>query len=147
NPMSPPYPYQTPPRSAPSPAGSGSSSVSICVHLWLFLLLLLREHRLGGGEAGDGDTEGAARDVVQADLVAEDHAGRVAAVLAADADLQLRPDRPAALDRQPHQLAHPLLVDGRERVAGDDVRLLGVGVDGDERRVVVPADAQGCLGQ
>ena len=34
-------------------------------------LLLVLDRSLGGGEAGDGDAEGAAGDVGQADLVAE----------------------------------------------------------------------------
>ena len=41
---------------------------------------------------------------------------RVAAVLAADADVQPGPDLAAELDRHLHQLAHPALVDGGERV-------------------------------
>ena len=39
---------------------------------------------LGGGEAGDGYTEGRAGDVVQADTMAELNAHGVAAVLTAD---------------------------------------------------------------
>ena len=49
------------------------------------------EGGLGGGEAGDGDAVGAARDVVQPDRLAERDRGRVAAVLAADAHLEPRP--------------------------------------------------------
>ena len=51
---------------------------------------LLRERRLGGGEAGDRDAKGTAADVVQAEPVAELHAVRIAAVFAADAELDVR---------------------------------------------------------
>ena len=44
--------------------------------------------RLGGGESGDGDSERRAGDVVQSGAVAEVNAVGVAAVFAADADLQ-----------------------------------------------------------
>jgi Tol biopolymer transport system component len=63
---------------------------------------------LGRGEAGDGHAEGRAADVVEADLVAEVHRRRVAAVLAADAELEVlggrrgpsrRPSRPAGRRR------------------------------------------------
>jgi hypothetical protein len=44
---------------------------------------------LGGGEAGDGHAVGRAGHVVQAELVAELHRVRIAAVLAADAELDV----------------------------------------------------------
>jgi hypothetical protein len=47
------------------------------------------EGGLRGGEAGDGDAEGRAAHVVQADAVAELHAVGIAAVFAADAGLDL----------------------------------------------------------
>ena len=45
---------------------------------------------LGGGEAGDGHAVRGAGDVVEADLVAEGHRRRLAAMLAADAELDVR---------------------------------------------------------
>ena len=42
-------------------------------------------------------------------------------MLAADAELEVRPGRPAALGRELDQLADALLVEGLERVAGEDV--------------------------
>ena len=45
-----------------------------------------RESGLSGRQAGDGDSVRGTTDVVEADFVAEHHAGRVAAVFAADAD-------------------------------------------------------------
>src|SRR5256885_1213299 len=52
-------------------------------------LLLPLQRRLRRGEARDRHAERAARHVIQPDPVAELHAVRVAAVLAADADLQV----------------------------------------------------------
>src|SRR4051794_3754480 len=47
------------------------------------------ERGVGGGEAGDGDAVGGAAHVVQPDAVEELHRARVAAVLAADAELEV----------------------------------------------------------
>ena len=47
------------------------------------------QRRLRGGEAGDRDAEGGARDVVEPRLFAEGDRGRIAAVLAADAELEV----------------------------------------------------------
>ena len=54
-----------------------------------FLLALFLDSSLCGSEASDGNAEGAAGDVVEADLVAEFHRGGIAAVLAADAQVQI----------------------------------------------------------
>ena len=51
---------------------------------------------------------------------------RVAAVLAADAEPEVRPHGAAALDRHPHQLADSLLVDRAERRPLDDPDVLVV---------------------
>src|SRR3979409_653164 len=67
--------------------------------------------------------ERAARHVVQTQLVAQVDGVRVAAVLAADADLQLRPRLAAFAHRHRHQPAHPVLVDGLEWVARQDLAL------------------------
>ena len=64
--------------------GSGAS-------LWVDCLVLLRVDRgLSGSQAGDRHAEGRAGHVVQADVVAELDARRIAAVLAADAEVQVR---------------------------------------------------------
>src|SRR5438045_1899068 len=55
----------------------------------LLVPLRLAERRLGRRQPGDRHAEGRAAHVVHADLVAEMHAVGVAAVLAADADLQV----------------------------------------------------------
>ncbi len=69
---------------------------------------------------------------------------RIAAVFAADAHLQVRPDRPAALGPDPHQFTHPLLVDGDEGVFGHDP-LPVVGLD--EGAGVVAGEPIDRLGQ
>ena len=55
-----------------------------------FDLSLIPQGGLRGGKSCDGDTVGAAGDVGQADLVAEGDGARVAALLAADAQLDIR---------------------------------------------------------
>src|SRR5262245_59336866 len=79
---------------------------------------VLAERGLGGREAGDGNAERRAGDVVEREFMAEGDRGRVAAVLAADADLELGARLAAALDADAHQFAHALAVDGDEGIAG-----------------------------
>src|SRR5262249_57444054 len=66
-----------------------------------------RERRLAGRDAGDLDPVGRAGDVVQAHLVAEADGVRVAAVLAADAELDVRLRPAGTLRPHPHHLPHP----------------------------------------
>ena len=61
-------------------------SYATCVN---FLLALFLDGSLCGSEASDGNAEGATGDVVEADLVAEFHRGGIAAVLAANAQVQI----------------------------------------------------------
>src|SRR5258707_9321925 len=104
----------------------------------------LAERGLGGGEACDGNAERRARDVIERNLVAERDGGGVAAVLAADPDLELRLRLPTALDADPHQFAHALAVAGDERMAPENPpRHVGA----EKARSVVAADAEGGLGQ
>src|SRR6185295_8735915 len=70
--------------------------------------------------------------------------GRVAAMLAADADLEFLSHLPPALDADPYQLADALLVDRDERISRKDAARR---VDAEERRRVVAADAEGGLRQ
>jgi hypothetical protein len=79
--------------------------------------------RLRGREARDGDAGRGDGDVVHARGREEGDRARVAAVLAAEADLEARPRRAAALDGEPDQLADARLVERLEGVAGDDPRL------------------------
>src|SRR5262249_51388645 len=79
---------------------------------------LLAQRRLGGGEARDRHPERRARYIIQPDLVAERDRGGVAAMLAADAELEVLPHLASALGGDAHQLAHAFAVEGHERVGG-----------------------------
>lgn len=80
------------------------------------LILLVLDRGLGGGEAGDGDAEGAAGDVGQADLVAECDGRRIAALLAADAELDVRAGLAAELRCHLDEAADACLVELGERI-------------------------------
>src|SRR5262245_26119042 len=100
--------------------------------------------RLRGGSPSHGDTEGRARPVVAVGLVAEGDGGRVAAVLAADADLEIGTHLAAALGADAHEFAYALLVDGDEWVGREDGP---VGVVGEDRRGIVARKAKARLGE
>src|SRR3954466_16410071 len=70
-----------------------------------------RDRRLGGRDTGDRDPEGRAGDVVESGGGEEPDGVRVAPVLAADAELEVRPGGAPALHRQLDQLADPVDVD------------------------------------
>src|ERR1700693_1406784 len=74
-------------------------------------------------QPGYRDSERAARDVVQAELVAEVDRVGGSPMLAADPDLHLRPRLATFGDAHRHQAAHPALVDRLERVARQDLVL------------------------
>src|SRR5262249_46802496 len=95
---------------------------------------LLGERGARRREARDRDAERRAGHVVQADVVEELDRARIAAVLAADADLELRLDLAAAPRRDRDELADAVLVEARERVLRQDA--LG-DVDRQERAHVV----------
>src|SRR5204863_8129242 len=81
------------------------------------------ERGMGRRQPGQRDPEGRARHVVKADLVAEVHRGRVAAVLAADAELECLPGRPALGAGPPDQFADARLVEGFERIGRNQLLL------------------------
>src|SRR5262245_61899795 len=82
------------------------------------------DHRLARGQPRRLDPEGRTADVVQPDLVTEPDARRVAAVLAADPDVE-RGVRLAPLVRcDPHQPADAGNVDRDERVGRNELALL-----------------------
>src|SRR5690349_22467108 len=108
------------------------------------VLFALADGGLGGGQAGDRHAVGRAADVIQADALAELDRGRVAAMLAADAELDIRPLGPAALGGQPYKITNAVLVETDEGVLLEDA-LLDIGVE--EPAAVVAADAEGGLGQ
>src|SRR5690606_17885386 len=111
-----------------------------------FLLLPVRlgDRRLSRREPRDWHPEGAAAHVVEADLVAEVDARRVAAVLAADAELELAVHRAALLDRHGYELADTGGVERLERVLFEN---LAREIVGEERVDVVAAEAERHLGE
>src|SRR5262249_48522865 len=80
-----------------------------------------RERRLRRGEARDRHAIGRRADVVEADVVEEVHRGGVAAVLAADAELQVAARPPPALDAGADDVADAGDVDRRERILLEDL--------------------------
>src|SRR5262249_16543658 len=104
----------------------------------------LAERGLRRGEPRDRHPERRARHVIEPDLVAEGDRSGVAAVLAADADLELRPRRAPTLDPDPDELGDALAVDGDERIGcKNSARHIGA----EKARRVVATDAEGGLGQ
>jgi len=75
--------------------------------------------------------------------MAEGDGPRVPAVLAADAHLEVGAGRPAPLNGQPHDLAHPIAVEGGKGVVFQDA--LPQVAHQEARLGVVPADAEGGL--
>ena len=72
---------------------------------------------LSSGQTGDGNTEGRAADIVQTNIVAELNTGGIAAVLAADAQTQVRVGGAAVSSSHLDQLANADLVQMLERIA------------------------------
>ena len=67
-------------------------------------------------QTSDRHTERRAGNIVQANLVAEHDRGRIAAVLAADAELDVRAGLLAELNSHLNQLANAVLVKASERI-------------------------------
>src|SRR5262249_29962386 len=129
--------------------GQASRQPEACPFRGSGLPRLLLQRRLGGRQAGDRHPEGAATHVIQADLVAELDRVGVAAVLPADANLQLLARRPAPFHAQFHQAAHTVHVNRLEWVTCYDLwqqhlvaplvlHLRRVDVAADETSVVAP---------
>jgi hypothetical protein len=76
--------------------------------------------------------------------VAEGDRGGIAAVLAANAEFELRPHLAAALGGDAHQFADALAVDRHERIGRQDALRR---IDAQKARGVVAADAEGGLRQ
>src|SRR5436190_13549568 len=70
-----------------------------------------RQRGLCRGQPRDRNPVGAGADVIEPDLVEEMDRRRVAAVLAADAELEIGPRRAAAFDADAHEIADALDVD------------------------------------
>src|SRR4029077_14300383 len=81
---------------------------------------ILAERSLRGGEPRDRHAERRARHVIEPDLVAERNRCRIAAVLAADAELQAIARLAAAVGCDPDQLAHALAIERDKRIDGQN---------------------------
>src|SRR5262249_19387662 len=104
----------------------------------------LAERGLGGRQARDRHPERRARDVVEPDGIAERDRSRIAAMLAADAELEIVPRLAPALDRNLDELADAFTVERDERIDRQDaLRRIGT----EKARGVVAADAERGLGQ
>src|ERR1700733_7986415 len=76
----------------------------------------LAERGLRGGEACDRHAVRRAGDVIETDLVTERHRGRIAAMFAADADLQVGTGLAATRDADLDQFADAVAIDRDERI-------------------------------
>src|SRR5512143_290145 len=103
----------------------------------LFLELGLRRR-----QPRNRHTEWRAAHVVEPGLIAELDARRVAAVLAADADLKVRSGTTSPGHAHLHELPHTLLIQGLEGVLFKDIVF---GIVTDELARVVTAETEGCL--
>src|SRR5262249_17066781 len=122
---------------------SPSSPTSDVLPLALASGLVALERRLGRGKLGDRHAIGRAGDIVQSHIGAEMDRGRIAAVLAADAELQVGARLAATLRSDLHQLADAFDVEADERILFDDtLPLIGL----QEATGVVAAEAVGGLG-
>src|SRR6185503_14068046 len=81
----------------------------LCIRRVLGRRFARLEACLRRAQTRDRNHERRARHVRHAHLVTELHRRRLAAVLAADADLEVGPRAPPALDADPDQLADPFL--------------------------------------
>src|SRR5471032_3009771 len=82
---------------------------------------LFCKRRLRRGQPRDRHAEWAATDVIQADLVAELDRVGFAAVLAANANLEVSARLAATFDAELHQAAHAVEVNHLEGVFGDQI--------------------------
>src|SRR6266545_1547133 len=107
-------------------------------------LLLFAESRMSRGQTSDGHPEGGAGNIVKTDLVAEDDGGGVAAMLAADAELDVAPGGAPLVAPHFDQLSDAVLIEGDEGVLGKES---GLDVEGKELACIVPGEAESGLRQ
>src|SRR5437588_10933723 len=81
------------------------------------------ERGLRRRQTRDWHAEGRARNVIELGAVAEGHALRIAAVLAADAELDIRPRPATALSCNLDQRADAALIERHERIMLQDAAL------------------------
>src|SRR5579883_219369 len=104
----------------------------------------LAERGLRGREPSDRHAEWRAGHIVEPSRVAECDRSRIAAMLAADADLELVAHGTPALDTDANELADAFAIDRHEWIRRQDATRH---VRAEEARRVVAADAEGRLRQ
>src|SRR5260221_9450522 len=92
------------------------------------------------GQASDRDPVGGAADVVHPGAMAEGDRTRLAAMLTADPDLEVRPRLPAARDRPENELAHSFLVKSVEGVLRQNPETMLVDILGEEVTGVIAGE-------
>src|SRR6185437_15032792 len=105
---------------------------------------IFRHRGLRRRETRDRHAIGRARDIVEPDLLAETDRSGVAAMLAADAELQVATRLAAAREGNSDQLADAVAVDGDERIVLEDAGFL---VGPEKTAAVVARQTQRGLGQ
>src|SRR5262249_52933159 len=104
----------------------------------------LTERRLRGREPRDRHPERRAGHVIKTDLVAERDRGRITAMLAADAELDVFTHLAATLGGDAHQFADAVAIDRHERVVCQNAFC---SVDAQKACGIVAADTESGLGQ
>src|SRR5438552_8959904 len=99
----------------------------------------LFERCLGRGQSRNRNPKRTATDVIQTEPVTELNAGRLAAVFAANPELDVRPSFASQIASDFHQAANALLIDRRERICIHNVELR---VGGKKTAGIVPAHSQ-----
>src|ERR1700722_7889995 len=128
------------------------SSVSLCVSVVekslfrssTFDFQLVAGARLGSSKAGSQNAEWRAGDIVHAHLVAELNRGRIAAVFAANSNLEATTLLPSPFDSDLNQFSHSFTIDHRERILFENA-LLEIGWQ--YLVHVVAREAEGGLGE
>ncbi len=111
-------------------------------HVWW--RVLGRQGRVGRRQPGNGHPEGRTGDIVQSDLVAEDDRRGVAAMLAANAQLDVPTGGAPFFHRHFDQLADTVLVQRHERIFRQDAV---IHVERQKFTRIVAGKAKGGLGQ
>src|SRR5260370_7961356 len=113
----------------------------------LFLRLFFFNYYLSCGQARNRDAEGRSTDVVHPYLMAELHAVGIAAVFAADADLELLTGLAALFDAPAHQHSDALGVERLERIRSEYAGFLLIHIVRQEAAGVIAGKSHGGLGQ
>jgi len=122
--------------------GTRTIRVPISSKKTILLLILISKNRLRGREPRNRNAIRRAAHVVEAYVVTEHHRLRLAAVFAADADIELRIHLATEFDADLHQFANSGLIYRYERVARQD---LPVDVFADELSGIVARETEGRL--